>query len=75
MPSYFLGQPWYGDEANPTAKSFQRSGARLVIVHRTAPVVAELERDAYWRDLDSLLFPSAEEASRFPLKVYQAASE
>jgi hypothetical protein len=69
--AYFLGQPWHGDELSPTAEGFKKSGARLVIVTRHLPLNEALQTDAGFRDLDAALFPSPEEAARFPLKVFR----
>jgi hypothetical protein len=72
--AFFLNQPWHGDEAEPTANSFKKSGARLIIVKRDDPVVNQLESDAALISLDNRLFASASEAASFPLKVYALSS-
>jgi hypothetical protein len=72
--AFLLDEPWYGDEAKPTAASFKRSGARLIIVRRDDPVTAQLDVEAAFHLLDDRLFGTAVEAAHFPLKVYEVAS-
>lgn len=69
--AFFLDQPWLGDELRPTPEGFRRSGAKLVIVNRRAPVAAELARAREFRDLDAQLFGGSAAGERFPLKVFE----
>ena len=72
--AFFLNQPWYGDQANPTPASFKTSNARLIIVRRDDPTSAQLDSDPAIRSLDNRLFDASQEASRFPLKVYELSA-
>jgi hypothetical protein len=72
--AFLLDQPWYGDEPHPSASSFKRSGARLIIVRRENPVVRELDANPGFRRLDADLFASPEQARASPLKVYEVIS-
>lgn len=56
-----------------SAVKFKASGARLLIVDRQFPR-ADLELDPAFRDLDTVLFKSKEEADQYPLKTYQVLS-
>jgi len=69
--AFLLDQPFYGSDPHPTASAFKESGAGLIVLDRTAPVIAELAGDASFVDLDRLLFQSESEAKRYPLKVFQ----
>jgi hypothetical protein len=67
--AYFLGQPWLGDEVSPRAADFEGSGAGLIVVNRGSEIAQELAGDAFFRNLDGLLFSPAE-VSQFPLQVF-----
>ena len=67
--AYFLGQPWLGDELSPRAVDFEGSGAGLIVVNRGSAIAQELAGDAFFRNLDGLLFSPAE-AGQFPLQVF-----
>jgi hypothetical protein len=69
--AFHLGQPWFGDPRQVTAENFEPSRARIIIVNRRLPIVAELGRDAHFVDLDGRLFGSAGEAAAFPLQVFE----
>jgi hypothetical protein len=68
--AFFTGQPYMGSEAAPTAEELKSSGAKLVIFDRHLKLDG-LENSPEFRDLDSVLFGSQEEANSYPLKVYQ----
>jgi len=70
--AYYLGEPWLGDERPATVEGYQNSHAKLIIVNRRQNVARDLDQNLTFRSLDQRLFDSPEEASRFPLKVYQA---
>ncbi len=72
--SFFLKQPWLGDELNPTAVSLKKSGARLVVVKRNSPLARDLNADEAFTNADSLLFADGSEARDFPLQVYEVRS-
>jgi hypothetical protein len=67
----FTNQPYYDCESNPTTERLKRSAANLVIVYRRLPLIAGLDQDPAFKNLDSVLFPSKEEADTYPWKVYQ----
>jgi hypothetical protein len=74
--AYFLNMPWHGDEVQPTAESFLKSGARLVVVTRGEtenfnPLARSLAEHPGFRNLDSVLFASPDEAKEFPLAVFE----
>ncbi len=69
--AFCADQPWHGQEEPPSAIRFKASKAKLIIVYRRQLVVEELDHDASFRNLDSLLFDNAEQAGQCPLKVYQ----
>lgn len=68
--AFLLNEPWFGDEKWPSPESIRRSGARFFVVARSHPLTGQLANDGF-RDLDLRLFTSTEEASQFPLKVYE----
>ena len=72
--AFLLNQPWYGDEPNPNATSFKKSGAKLILLRRQSKALAELAGDSAFRDLDERLFGSVQEANEFPLKVYEVST-
>jgi len=72
--SFFLKQPWLGDELNPTAASLKKSGARLVVVKRNSPLAQELSADRDFTNADSLLFADGSKVDDFPLQVYEIRS-
>jgi hypothetical protein len=67
----FTNQPYYDCESNPTTERLKRSAANLVIVYRRLPLIAGLDQDPAFKNLDSVLFPSKDEADTYPWKVYQ----
>lgn len=70
--AFFTDQPWYGHELYPTAEKFKAAGAKLALVHRDEEaLISELNQDAAFVNLDSLLFANKAEADKFPLMVYQ----
>jgi hypothetical protein len=69
--AFLLNQPWYGDEPRPTPESFLSSGARLMVVLRQSEVAQELAQDSDYANCDTLLFESAQQAARCPLKVFE----
>jgi hypothetical protein len=72
--AFLLGQPWHGDESRLNADIFKQSGARLIIVRRENPLVMEMDRDPDFRNLDTDLFASPEQARASPLKVYEVTT-
>lgn len=72
--SFFLKQPWLGDELNPTAASLKKSGARLAVVKRNSPLARDLNADEAFTNADSLLFADGSAARDFPLQVYEMRS-
>jgi hypothetical protein len=68
---FFTNQPYYGGESNPTAETLKWSGAKLAIIDRRLPLITELDQDPSFKNLDSVLFTSKEEADTYPLKIYQ----
>jgi hypothetical protein len=73
--AFFMNQPWYGEERHPTLEQLKATQATLYVIPRTAAVLAQLDADSIWRNLDSLLFASAEEAQRYPWRVYQRTDD
>ena len=69
--AFFMNQPWYGEEPHPTLERLKDVPAMLYVVPRHADLLAQLDADPIWRNLDALLFDSAEEAQRYPWQVYQ----
>ncbi len=69
--AFFLDRPWHGDELNPTPANYRMSRARLIIIHRQQAIAAELEQDPTFHNLDQYLFASPQEATAFPLQVYE----
>jgi len=69
--AFCMNQPWYGSGAKPIAATYKGSNANLIIIHRKPPLVGELDHDSAFVNLDSLLFDSAEQANKSPLKVYE----
>jgi hypothetical protein len=69
--SFYLGQPYYGHEINPTPERIKDSGAKLVFVRRGEPLTKQLDRDPAFTNLDPLLFESDKAADQFPVSVYQ----
>jgi hypothetical protein len=72
--AFLLNEPWYGDEPNPTAAAFKKSGAKLILLTRRSKTLAELDRDPAFRDLDGRLFGTVEEANEFPVKAYEVST-
>ena len=69
--AFFMNQPWYGEEQHPTLERLKAVPAMLYVVPRHAYILAQLDVDPSLRNLDALLFDSAEEAQRYPWQVYQ----
>jgi hypothetical protein len=77
--AFFLNQPWYGDERDPTLERLKSAQAMLYVVPRHSTLhfphhsmlLAQLDADPSFRNLDSWLFAAAEEAQRSPWRVYQ----
>jgi hypothetical protein len=67
----FLNQVYHGCEISPTLMNVKGSGAKLILVVRSLPLIDELERDPQFEDLDSILFKTSEVAAQFPVKVFQ----
>jgi hypothetical protein len=71
--AFFMNQPWYGSEENPTPARLKASQAPLIVVPRTSPLLATLDHEADFHDLERVLFASEEEARPFPWKLYRIA--
>jgi hypothetical protein len=71
--AFFMNQPWYGSEENPTPARLKAAQAPLIVVPRTSPLLATLDHEADFHDLDHVLFASEEEARPFPWKLYRIA--
>jgi hypothetical protein len=69
--AFLLDEPFYGSDPEPRPEHFKKSGAKLLVINRQAPVVADLNRDPDFVGLDSVLFSSQEQADRYPLKVFE----
>jgi hypothetical protein len=69
--AFFMNQPWYGEERQPTLERIKAAPATLYVMPRHSPLFALLDEDATFRNLDALLFTSVEEAQRYPWRVYQ----
>jgi len=52
--AYLLDEPWLGDETQPTAEGYLKSGATLIVVHRRHPVAAELQANSRFENLERL---------------------
>ncbi|UCF66027.1 MAG: hypothetical protein JSV80_09445 [Acidobacteriota bacterium] len=73
--AYHMEQPWYGDEQRVSAERILGSGAKLLIVPRRSPHLADLDGlTGVLRDLDHVLFESEQEAASMPLKTYEVLS-
>ena len=69
--AFFMNQPWYGSERNPTPARLKTSQATLIVVPRTSPLLATLDHEADFQDLDRVLFASEAQARPFPWKLYR----
>ncbi len=69
----FTNQPYFGSERVADAVKLKSSGARLIVLDRHLPH-GELEQDPSFRDLDSELFGSKQEADQYPLKAFLVVS-
>jgi hypothetical protein len=69
----FTNQPYFGSERVADAVKLKSSGARLVVLDRHLPH-GELEQDPSFRNLDSELFRSKQEADQYPLKAFLVTS-
>lgn len=72
--AFFMQQPWYGSEENPTPARLKASRASLVAVLRHSPLLATLDQEAGFEDLDRVLFTSEDEARPFPWKLYRVTA-
>ncbi len=73
--AYFLDEPWLGDQPAATPDDYWRSGAELVILNRHNSMVARLDADERFEDLDGLLFNDRRAAADFPLIVFKAVRQ
>jgi hypothetical protein len=69
--AFFMKQPFHGCEANPTVARVKSSGAAVMVVQRTLPLTADLDKDPSFSNLDRALFKSGEAAAKYPFKIYQ----
>ena len=69
--AFFMNQPWYGEERHPTLEQLKTTQATLCVIPRNTAFLTQLDASPTWRNLDPLLFASAEEAQRYPWRVYQ----
>jgi hypothetical protein len=69
--AFFTNQPFYGVEHQPTLERIKAAQATLYVIPRNSSLLVQLDADAAFRNLDALLFTSAEEAQRYPWRVYQ----
>ncbi len=69
--AFLLGERWLGDEPGATPERFRESGAMFIIVLRDSAQFDAMNRAAGFRNLDTKLFSSAEEAANFPLCVFE----
>jgi hypothetical protein len=69
--AYLLGEPWLGDETQPTAAGYLQSGATLIVVHRRHPVVAELQAHPRFENLERFWPPENGFSPAGPLAVYR----
>ena len=73
--AFFMNQPWYGEEQHPTLERLKAVPAMLYVIPRHADLLAQLDADPTLRNLDALLFASAEEAQHYPWRVYQRLAQ
>jgi hypothetical protein len=69
--AFFTNQPFYGVEHQPTLERIKAAQATLYVISRNSPLLAQLDADATFRNLDALLFTSTEEAQHYLWRVYQ----
>ena len=69
--AFFTDRRYCGWERETTPTRIKNSGARLVIVDRSLPLVTELNADPGFRNLDHILFHSNDVADRYPFQVYE----
>jgi hypothetical protein len=72
--AFFMNQPWYGAVKDPTPAKLRDSQATLIIVPRDSPLLATLDHEADFHNLDRVLFASEEQARPFPWKLYRIAA-
>lgn len=72
--AFYLNQPWYGDELQPTPGDVTRSSAKLFVANRESRIATALLREPGATDLDAKLFSNLEEAKGFPLQVFELRS-
>jgi hypothetical protein len=69
--AFFMGEPWLGEESDPTPATLRSSRAQLVVCRRSSPLVNALDPDPYFEDLDAALFGHTKDTAQFPLKAYR----
>jgi hypothetical protein len=69
--AFLMNKPWIGDVQEPTAEIYRRSGARIFVLRRDAPLISELKACGDFESLDPLLFADPAEANAFPATVYR----
>ena len=69
--AYLLDEPWLGDETQPTAEGYLKSGATLIVVHRRHPVAAELQANSRFENLERFWPPENGFSPVGPLAVYR----
>jgi hypothetical protein len=69
--AFLLGQPWYGDELEPTPATLKASGAQFIVVVRSSELTTTLGRDPNFVDCDERLFGMSSTRPGSPLKLYE----
>lgn len=68
--AYFLNQPWYGDQVVLTPALVKASGAKYYVILKSHPIASALAREPGIRNLNPLLFPSAQEEAACKYTVF-----
>ena len=69
--AFLMKQPWYGDMLKPSVEDYRGCGAKVVVISRQHPLTAELDRDPSFANLDKQLWFPPDDASSYPLKVFE----
>ena len=69
--SFLLQQRYFGCEDKPTIDQIKNSDANVFIVSRQSPLIAQLDQDSSFANLDGVLFESQDRAAGSALTAYQ----
>jgi hypothetical protein len=69
--SFLLQQRYFGCEDKPTIDKIKNSDANVVIVSRQSPLIAQLDQDSSFSNLDAVLFESPDRAAGSALTAYR----